>query len=125
MAWTSLKPGRVIEDVKNDRKSAVKVEQYRISDNAVYLPGNEYIPLETVEKIQLRNGTMTTKGCCGLSIPVFNVILFFGAIRPKGLMCEKQANAERLIELILKGHPEIVREEYIPPYAEPREETEA
>lgn len=125
MAWTSLRPGRVIEDLKNDRKSAVKVEQYRISQNAVYLPGNEYIPLETVEKVQLRNGMMTTKGCCGLSIPVFNVILFYGAIRPKGLMCEKQTSAEQIIKLICEAHPEIIEEEYIPPYAENDAQAEA
>ena len=124
MTWITLKPGREVADPKADFKTAVKVEQYRVSQNAVYLPRNEYIPLESVEKVQLRNGMMTTKGCCGLSIPVFNVILFYDAIRPKGLMCEKEANAEKLISLILEAHPEIVREEYIPPYKEQEEKAE-
>jgi len=124
MAWTTLKPGRTVTDPKSDYKSAVKVEQYRVSDNAVYLPRNEYIPLDAVEKVQLRNGMMSTKGCCGLSIPVFNVILFYGAIRPKGLMCEKEASAEKIISLILEAHPEIEREEYIPPYERKPEEAE-
>ena len=45
MAWTTLKPGREVADPKADFKTAVKVEQYRVSQNAVYLPRNEYIPL--------------------------------------------------------------------------------
>ena len=122
MAWTSLRPGRIIEDPKAEYKTAEKIEQYRISENAVFLPRNEYIPLDAVEKLQLRNTMLTTKGCCGLSIPVWNVVLFYGAVRPKGLMCEKEANARHLIEAIRSAHPEIAEEEYIPPHKEETKE---
>lgn len=110
MGWKSLIADVAAFDPKTDIKSAEKVEQYRVSKLAVYLPGNEYIPLECVSKIRVRESMMTTKGCCGLSIPVFKVILDYGAERPKGLMCEKEVNAGKLAGLIQKARPDLTIE---------------
>ena len=47
--------GKEIEHVKDDFKDAIRVEQYRISNRALYLPEGlrwKYIPLEEIEKVE-------------------------------------------------------------------------
>ena len=116
MAFESLSSGYSIPDPKEDKKTAVKVEQFKVSDSAVYLPRNQYMPLDAVEKMQIRHAMMNTKGCCGLSFPVYNVILFGASEAPVKIMCEKERSADRIVELISASHPQIVFEEYIPPH---------
>ena len=118
MAMESLYPEIDIPDIKEDKKSAAKVEQYRISKKAVYLPKNQYLPLSAVEKMQIRHSMMNTKGCCGLSFPVHNVILFVKDKDPVKLMCEKERNALAITEMISTSNPDIILEEYIPPHKE-------
>ena len=47
--------GKLIDRVKEDFKDALRVEQYRISNRALYLPEGlrwKYIPLGEIEKVE-------------------------------------------------------------------------
>lgn len=116
MKWICLRPDLALKDEKVAYKAAVRVEQYRFSDAALFLPRQEYIPLAAIEKIQIRSGMMHSGHCCGMGFPVHNLIVFYGGEKPAKLMLEKQKSAEKLAELLTAARPEIIREVYIPPY---------
>ena len=44
MGWECIVPEKAIEDVKKDKRCAKRVEQYLISDNALYFEG-KYLPI--------------------------------------------------------------------------------
>ena len=116
MGWRSLREDIISVDPKLQYKEGVKVEQYRVSKDMLFLPGKQYIPLDSIEKIQIRNSQMNSGNCCGMAFPVYNVVVFYGGERPAKLMHEKKENAERLVQLLLEARTDIVREEYVPPY---------
>ena len=116
MGWQSLRADIEIPDTKVQSKEGTRIEQYRVSADAVFLPRKQYIPLDSIEKIQIRNSQMNSGNCCGMAFPVYNVIIFFGGERPAKLMLEKKENAEKLANLLLSSRKSIMWEEYVPPY---------
>ena len=118
MKWESLQAACALPaaDLKAQYRAGTRVEQYRLSADALFLPREQYIPLDAIEKIQVRKGMMHSGHCCGMGFPVSNLIVFYGGERPAKLMLEKQKNAERLAALLLAARSSIVRETYIPPY---------
>lgn len=47
----SLAQNHVLEDAEADYRTSVRVEQFRVSDKAIYFPafpGNQYIPFEAM-----------------------------------------------------------------------------
>ena len=113
MAWESLKQGIKIPDPAAEYKKGIRVDQYRITDAAVFLPRQKYIPLDCVEKIQVRKGMLSVGACCGKGVPVYNIIIFYGTDRPERLIVERSKNAERLADLIVKSRKHIFREEFV------------
>lgn len=116
MGWRSLRKNMEVSDIRAQLKSAQKIEQYKVSGKGVFLPKKQYIPVDAIEKIQFRKGQMDTANCCGMSFPVYNVVIFYGGERPIKLMFEKQENSERFAQLLLSLRENIYEEEYIPPY---------
>ena len=54
----SLAQNHVLEDAEADYRTSVRVEQFRVSDKAIYFPafpGNQYIPFEAMSQIKVRN----------------------------------------------------------------------
>ena len=99
MAWRSMIPDKIIEDVKQDRKSAVSVEKYRISDNAIYLQG-EYLPISAIKSVRIQPSTYCPNCCCGKGIPVFKIRIDYESEKPLVLMIEKEKNAEKAVDII-------------------------
>ncbi len=99
MAWDCIIPEKEIEDVKSDKKSAKRVEQYLISANALYFEG-KYLPLELVESVTIHDSTYNPHCCCGRGIPVKKLKIEYGAPKPLILMVEKDKNAQILADLI-------------------------
>ena len=116
MGWRSLRENVEVSGIRAQLKGARKIEQYRVTDQGVFLPKKQYIPVDTIEKIQSRKGQMNTANCCGMSFPVYNVVIFYGGERPIKLMFEKQENSEKFAQLLLSLREDIYEEEYIPPY---------
>lgn len=100
MAWESIVSNFNNTDAKTDYKNSEKIEQYRISDEAVYMQGKKYLPLSAVTSARTQKSSLNTTGCCGLSIPVFLVVLEYGGNRPARLTFEKEANALKALERI-------------------------
>ncbi len=99
MAWECIIPDKAIEDVKKDKKSAQRVEQYLVSANALYFEG-KYLPLSAVEAVTIHDSTYNPHCCCGRGIPVKKLKVEYGADMPLILMVEKDKSARKLADLI-------------------------
>lgn len=101
MAWECIIPGKEIEDVRADKKGAKRVEQYLVSDNALYFEG-KYLPLYLVESVSIYDSTYNPHCCCGRGIPVKKLKIEYGVDKPLILMVEKDKNAQKLKDMIIK-----------------------
>ena len=50
MTWTAYLPGRTVTDPRSDIKSGTRIEQYKISDQAVYFPREKYLLLSDIRR---------------------------------------------------------------------------
>ena len=111
MAWRPILPGCTGVDPKADVKSAASWGSFRISEKAVYLNGREYLPLSAVRQARLYPSRLSSHGCCGLGVPVWYVLLYYGAEKPLKLLTETKDRAEDALAALLRGNPAIeVRE---------------
>lgn len=100
MSWECIVPEMTIEDVKKDKKEAVRVEQYLVSVNALYFEG-KYLPLKLIESVGIFDSTYNPHCCCGRGIPVKKLKVEYGADKPLILMVEKDKNAQKLADMIM------------------------
>ena len=107
MAWKTILPGHELPDAKTDAKNAVSFGSFRVSEKAVYLTNREYLPLGAVQKARLYASQMNSQGCCGLGLPVWYVLLYYGAERPLRLLTETKEKAEKALGEIMAGNPAI------------------
>ena len=107
MKWRSMIQGASEIDTKEDLKRAVSYGAFRIGDQAVYLNGREYLPLEAVKQAKLYASRLNSHGCCGLSIPVWYVLLYHGGETPLKLLTETKEKAERALAALTEKRPEI------------------
>ena len=112
MAWTPYLEGHIVSDPKADAKSGVRIEQYRISRQAVYFPREQYLLIEDIKRTWIQSSTLSVVGSCGRGIPVFVVRLDHGAEKKVSLMVEKRENAEKMIALLQEISPSIRVEEW-------------
>ncbi len=98
MAWNSITE-KEIEDVKADKKSAQGIEKYMISKKAIYFEG-KYLPISQVQAVSIHDSTYNPHCCCGRGIPVKKLKIEYGADKPLILMLEKEANAEKMADMI-------------------------
>ncbi len=106
MAWSTMIPGYEIENIREDRRNTISIEQYRVSAQAVYIK-SEYLPIARIKGLTLQPSLYTPRCCCGKGIPVFKIGVDYGADRPAVLMVEKEKNAEKLISEICKANGEV------------------
>lgn len=100
--WKSIVPGTELDNVKEDRKNSVRIEQYRVSENAVYFNGR-YLPLSCIRDAAVIESSFTPGMSCGKGIPVFKIRIDHGAEAPLVLMVEKKKNADEMMKLISDG----------------------
>ena len=96
MAWTSI-ADQTIDNVKEDRKDSTRIEQYRVSSQAVYFNG-KYLPLSCIRDVSVLESSFTPGMSCGKGIPVFKIRIDYGADKPLVLMVEKKKNADAMLE---------------------------
>ena len=116
MAWECVKNGYELADVRKDRWKSKHVEKYSVSGQAVYFEG-KYLPVSLIKTVRCQPSLYNPGGCCGRGIPVFKVRIDYGEEAPLVLMVEKEANAEKMAELICAANPAVKREEYVDPTA--------
>ena len=64
----SLAQSHALEDAERDYQAAVRVEQFRVSDRAIYFaafPGTQYIPFDALSQVKVRNTALSVTGTCG------------------------------------------------------------
>ena len=105
MSWECIIPEKTIEDVKKDKRGAKRVEQYLVSDNALYFEG-KYLPLNLVESVSIHDSTYNPHCCCGRGIPIKKLKIEYGTDKPLILMVEKDKNAQKLKDMIIKTERE-------------------
>ncbi len=60
-------PGcRELSGAKEDRKTAMRIGQYRVSEKALYYADGTYIPIADMSDIKVETMSVPTKGCCGI-----------------------------------------------------------
>ncbi len=97
--WKSIVPGTKLDNVKEDRKNSVRIEQYRVSENAVYFNG-QYLPKSCIRDVSVLESSYTPGMSCGKGIPVFKIRIDYGADKPLVLMVEKKKHVDAIIGLL-------------------------
>ena len=112
MAWSPYLEGRTVSDPKSDARSGIRIEQSRISRNAVYFPKEKYLLISDIRRTWIQSTTMSLVGCCGKGIPVFVVRLDHGGPEKVNIMMEKKENADKMVALLCEINPSIRVEEW-------------
>ena len=109
-AMKSLAQSASLEDVSGDYKTARRVEQFRISNEAIYFPafpGNQYLPFEALHHVKVRDTALSVTGTCGKQIPMTCLRLSYDGEFYKDFLFEKRARAEEVLERIRIRRPEL------------------
>lgn len=94
--------GKAIADAKEDLRIAQKVEQYRISSRALYLPEGlrwKYLPLPEIERVDSSFRVISGGHC----VPVREKrpeIDLMTAMGPVHLQLEKQASVQTILDML-------------------------
>ena len=109
-AMKSLAQSASLENVSEDYKTASRVEQLRVSDEAIYFPafpGNQYLPFEALHYVKMRDTALSVKGTCGKQLPMTCLRLSYDGEFYKDFLFEKRAKAEAVLERIRNRRPEL------------------
>ena len=109
-AMKSLAQSAVLENVSEDYRSAERVEQFRVSDEAIYFPafpGNQYLPFEALHHVKVRDTALSVKGTCGKQSPMTCLRLSYDGEFYKDFLFEKKKNADLVVETIAACRPEL------------------
>ena len=109
-AMKSLAQSASLEDVSGDYRTARRVEQFRISNEAIYFPafpGNQYLPFEALHHVKVRDTALSVTGTCGKQIPMTCLRLSYDGEFYKDFLFEKRAKAEEVLERIRARRPEL------------------
>lgn len=109
-AMKSLAQSASLENVSEDYKTASRVEQFRVSDEAIYFPafpGNQYLPFEALHYVKMRDTALSVKGTCGKQLPMTCLRLSYDGEFYKDFLFEKRAKAEAVLERIRNRRPEL------------------
>jgi len=113
MALFALKPLSrtcALENVTEDRKTSRRVEQFRVSDTAIYFPafpGDQYLPFAALSHVKSKNTAISVTGTCGKQLPMVCLRLFYDGEFYKDFLFEKQKNADQVIDRIRAFCPEL------------------
>ena len=115
----SLSQHDTVENAEQDRRSSTRVEQFRISNQAVYFPafpGDQYLPFTSLHHVLSKNTAISVKGTCGKQLPMVRLRLSYDGEFYKDLMFEKQSNVDLVLEAIKAARPDVTIERDIRPF---------
>ena len=109
MSLKSMIPEITLDHAAEEKKSAARIEPYRISSQALFLPDGRYLPLSAVKKVTAKPSSLQMHGCCGLSLPVTALLFSWedNQEKPFRIQLEKKENAGKILELIQKNYPSV------------------
>ena len=106
----SLAQSHALEDAEQDYQGAVRAEQFRISDKAVYFaafPGTQYISFDAMSQVKVRNTALSVTGTCGKQLPMVCLRAFYDGEFYKDFLFEKRAVVEQVLDRIRSARPEL------------------
>ncbi|MCI6054556.1 hypothetical protein [Dysosmobacter sp.] len=113
MKMQSICPDIVLEDPREDYKTAVRVEQYRVSRQAIYFaafPGTRYLPFRAVRQAWAQKAGLPLTGCCGKELQIVALRMKYKGDFYHTFTFEKQKAAEQVLALLADGCPDVVLE---------------
>lgn len=113
MAIQSVCPSVALENPKEDYKCSVRVEQYRVSKQAIYFaafPGTKYLPFQAVQRAWSQKTTMALTGCCGKELPMVVLRIKYEGGFYQNLTFEKQKSADRVLAILAECRPDVPQE---------------
>ena len=114
----SLAQSHVLENAEQDYRASVRVEQFRVSDKAVYFaafPGTQYISFEAMSQVKVRNTALSVTGTCGKQLPMVCLRASYDGEFYKDFLFEKRAAAEKVLERIRAARPDLPMDVCEPP----------
>lgn len=99
-----------VENAAEDYRTAQKVEQYRVSGEALCIaafPGSKYIPFAALDRVWTKNTGISVTGTCGKQIPMVCLRLCYDGEFYQNYLFEKQAGADKVLERIRARRPDI------------------
>lgn len=99
-----------LEDPAGDYKSSRRVEQFRVSSQAIYFPafpGTKYLSFRALTKALSRNTSLPLTGCCGKALPMTRLRLYYDGEFYQDFLFEKRPNANRVLDGIAALCPEL------------------
>lgn len=109
-AIKSLAQTALIENVTEDYKASKRVEQFRVSERAIYFaafPGTQYLPFAALHHVKVKDTALSVTGTCGKQIPMTCLRLSYDGEFYKDFLFEKRAKAEAVLERIRVCRPEL------------------
>ena len=114
----SLAQSHALEDAEQDYQGAVRAEQFRISDKAVYFaafPGTQYISFDAMSQVKVRNTALSVTGTCGKQLPMVCLRAFYDGEFYKDFLFEKRAVVEQVLDRIRSARPDLPMDVCEPP----------
>ena len=106
----TLSQSHVLEDAEQDYQISVRVEQFRVSDRAVYFaafPGTQYLSFDALSQVKVRNTALSVTGTCGKQLPMVCLRAFYDGEFYKDFLFEKRAVAEKVLDRIRAARPDL------------------
>lgn len=110
MAIRPICLGAELSDPAKDYRAAARVEQYRVSEQAIYLPafpGTRYLPFSAVAQAWIQDSSMPLTGCCGKELPVTVLRLRDRGGFYQNFTFEKRASAQRVLDAVTRSNPSV------------------
>ena len=97
--------GMEIENVKEDFRDAQRIEQYRVSKTALYIPDGmrwKYIPLKAISQMEESFRVISAGHCVPVreKRPELDLLTEAGTVH---ITLEKQASMQKLLEILRKS----------------------
>lgn len=92
---------RELPNAKEDRKTAKRIGQYRVSSEALYYADSTYIPLADMSELHTEEMSVPTKGCCGIVLQAPAIVFFAGGAKRR-IMADSEKQVEILLEKMRK-----------------------
>ena len=99
-----------LDDPAEDYRLSRRVEQYRVSEKAIYFPafpGTKYLSFRALTKALTRNTSMPLTGCCGKALPVTRLRLYYDGDFYQDFTFEKLSHANQVLDSIAAHCPEL------------------
>lgn len=99
-----------LENAAEDNRAAKRVEQYRVSGEAMYIaafPGSKYIPFAALNQVWSKNTGISVTGTCGKQIPMVCLRLCYDGAFYQNYLFEKQSSVDKVLERIRARRPDV------------------